>query len=118
MIYILDTDILTTKSIFFSLKKVHGLGTQKTNFVCKNLGLSPNLKTSKVPSWKLKKLAKLPENFQIKITNELKKELSLNFKNSISIKSYKGLRKLKGLPVRGQRTHTNSKTAKRLRFAR
>lgn len=116
MIYILETDILSNKSIFFSLQKVYGLGPSKINFLCKKLGLSPNLQTSKVSTIKLNKLIKMIEISNIKITAELKKELSLTFKNLISIKSYRGLRRLKGLPVRGQRTHTNSKTSKKLKI--
>ena len=46
---------------------------------------------------------------------DLKKQHSLLLRNLVEIKSYKGLRRLKGLPVRGQRTHTNCKTSKRQR---
>ena len=116
MIYILETDISLKKSIYFSLKKVYGLGKHKTAFLCKRLGLSPNLKTKKLSSEKLKKLIKLVNYLNITIASELKKQLSLNLKNLISIKCYKGLRKLRGLPVRGQRTHTNAKNSKKCKF--
>ena len=51
------------------------------------------------------------------ISSDLKKTKSLLFKTLVYIKSYRGLRKLKGLPVRGQRTHTNSKTVRKIQNA-
>lgn len=116
MVYILETEILFKKSIYFSLIKIYGLGKRRVNFLCKNLGLSPNLKTEELSFEKLNKLIKTVESLDIIITSELKKELSLNLKNLISIKCYKGLRRLKGLPVRGQRTHTNSKNARKFNY--
>ena len=49
---------------------------------------------------------------ELKITSELKKSQVFALKKLVDIKSYRGLRKIRGLPVRGQRTHTNAKTAK------
>ena len=115
MIYIFDTDIDNSKSITISLKKIYGLGKHKVNFLCKIAGLSPNIKTKKLSPEKLKKLIKLVSYFNITITSELKKQLSLNLKSLISIKCYRGLRRLRGLPVRGQRTHTNAKNSKRFK---
>lgn len=115
MIYILDTEISNKKSIFFSLRKVYGLGLFQTKFVCKQLGLSPNLKTSNLSVEQINKLIKYIENSDLKITSELKKVQSLILKNLINIKSYRGLRRLKGLPVRGQRTHTNSRTSRKIK---
>jgi small subunit ribosomal protein S13 len=94
MIYIFETEILNSKSVQFSLKKIYGLNTFQINSICKKLGFSANLKTSKLATDQIFTLKKLVE-----------------------IKSYSGLRRIKGLPVRGQRTHTNARTAKsRSRF--
>ncbi|KAI2504793.1 hypothetical protein MHU86_9560 (mitochondrion) [Fragilaria crotonensis] len=54
------------------------------------------------------------ENSEILITSDLKRQ-KLNHKNLVFIKSYRGLRKIKGLPVRGQRTHTNGRTARKIK---
>lgn len=113
MIYIFETEILNNKSLIFSLKKIYGLGKFQTTFLCKKLGFSQNLKTSELTNEQIIRLIKLIENSNLKITNELKKLQIFALKNLIEIKSYHGLRRLKGLPVRGQRTHTNAKTAKR-----
>ena len=61
------------------------------------------------------KLTKSIEKSKLILTNELKKFQSLSLRTLIDIKSYKGLRRLKGLPVRGQRTHTNGKTPKKMK---
>ena len=61
----------------------------------------------------INKLIKSIERSDLVITSELKKLQSLFLKNLVNIKSYRGLRKIQGLPVRGQRTHTNAKTAKK-----
>ncbi len=116
MIYILETDISAEKSIYVSLRKIYGLGKYKVIVLCKIIGLSPNMKTKKLSPKKLKKLIKVVNSLNITITSELKKQLSLNLKNLIEIKCYRGLRKLRGLPVRGQRTHTNAKNSKKFKY--
>jgi small subunit ribosomal protein S13 len=112
MIYLFETELLNNKSILYSLQKVYGIGKKNSILICKKVGFSENLKTSKLTSEQIIKLIKFIENSNLILTSELKKLQSLCLKNLISIKSYRGLRRLKGLPVRGQRTHTNAKTAK------
>lgn len=112
MIYIFETEIKNSKSLLFSLKNVYGLGYFQAKFLCKKLGFSSNLKSSDLSNDQIIKLTKLVENSGLKITNELKKSQIFNLKMLIDIKSYSGLRRIRGLPVRGQRTHTNAKTAK------
>jgi small subunit ribosomal protein S13 len=111
MIYLLETKLQDDKSIFFSLKNLYGIGNKHAYNLCKILGFSENLKTKNLSEDQIKKLVKLIGNSNIIITSDLKKKKSLALKNLVFIKSYRGLRKIKGLPVRGQRTHTNGKTA-------
>jgi len=113
MIYIFETELLNFKTVEFSLKKIYGLGNYQTNHICKKLGFTKNFKTNKLTNEQIFKLIKTIEETNLKITNELKKSQIYALKNLIDIKCYKGLRKIKGLPVRGQRTHTNAKTAKK-----
>ena len=113
MIYIFETEISNLKTVQFSLKQIYGLGKFQTLIICKKLGLSKNLKTSNLTNDQILKLIKIIENSNLKITSELKKLQIFNLKELVNIKCYKGLRRLKGLPVRGQRTHTNSKTSKK-----
>ena len=65
--------------------------------------------------YRVEKIIKIIDNSSLKITNDLKKHQIFNLRKLIEIKCYSGLRRIKGLPVRGQRTHTNAKTAKKFR---
>jgi small subunit ribosomal protein S13 len=113
MIYIFETEILNNKPLIFSLQKIYGLGKKNSSLICKQLGFSNNLQTSKLSNDQISKLIKAIEKSDLIITNELKKLQAFSLRNLIDIKSYKGLRRLNGLPVRGQRTHTNSRTSRR-----
>jgi small subunit ribosomal protein S13 len=112
MIYIYETELSNVKTIQFSLQKIYGLGKYQANVICKKLGFAKNLKTFNLTNDQIVKLIKTIENSNLKITGELKKLQVFTLKNLIDIKSYKGLRRIKGLPVRGQRTHTNAKTSR------
>jgi len=116
MIYIFETEILNNKSIYFSIQKIYGIGKKQSFLICKKLGFSINLKTVDLSNDQIIKLVKMIEKSNLIITSELKKLQSLFLKKLVEIKSYKGLRKIQGLPVRGQRTHTNAKTARYNKF--
>jgi small subunit ribosomal protein S13 len=111
MVYILETEVLENKSVYFSLTKVFGMNNFQSFLVCKKLGLAYNCKLNKLTPDQIVNLIKFIENSNLLITNNLKKSKILIAKKLVQIKAYKGIRKLRGLPVRGQRTHTNGKTA-------
>lgn len=115
MIYIFETEINNSKSVLHSLKNIYGLGNYQIKYVCKNLGFSSNLKTSNLSNDQIIKLIKFIENSNLKISNELKKAQIFNLRRLVEIKCYSALRRIKGLPVRGQRTHTNAKTSKKIK---
>lgn len=115
MIYILETKLLENKSVYFSLAKIFGVGQFQSFLICKKLGLSYNCKLSNLTSDQIIKLIKFIENLNLLITNNLKKSKIILAKNLVHIKAYRGIRRLRGLPIRGQRTHTNAKTASRCR---
>lgn len=115
MIYIFETELSTLKTVKIALKKIYGLGNYQTTLLCKQLGFSSNLKITSLTNEQIAKLIRLIESSSLVITSELKKLQVFNLKLLIDIKCYKGLRRLRGLPVRGQRTHTNSKNSKYLR---
>lgn len=70
---------------------------------------------STLKSDQIVKLAKFIENSNLLINSNLKKSKIMLAKNLVQIKAYKGIRRLRGLPIRGQRTHTNAKTASKIR---
>ena len=113
MIYLLETKLPDNKSVFLSLTYIHGIGIYTSSFICKKLGLSLNLKIKDLSKDQIIELLKLIDYLNLPINNELKKLKTLSLKKLINIKAYKGLRRLKGLPVRGQRTHTNAKSSRK-----
>jgi small subunit ribosomal protein S13 len=113
MIYFLDTEIPNNKKLRKSLKNVFGLGNKKTDLICKKFGIAKNSKPSDLSNKQLTHLSQNVLNLDLLITNNLKKKKTLDTQNLVNIKSIRGLRKIKGLPVRGQRTHTNSNTSKK-----
>ena len=115
MIYILETKLLENKSVYFSLTKIFGIGRFNSFLICKKLGLSYNCRLSKLTPDQILKLIKFIENLSLLINSNLKKSKIILAKKLVQIKAYKGIRKLRGLPVRGQRTHTNGKTASKFR---
>lgn len=116
MTYILETKLLESLSVLNALKNIFGIGKTQSLLLCKNLGYSSNLKVKDLSEEQVFKLLKLIESLDLKTTSELKKMKILISKRLTSIKSYRGLRKIRGLPVRGQRTHTNAKTCKKVRI--
>lgn len=115
MIYILETELSENKSIYFSLTKIFGIGKFQSFLICKKIGLSHNSKLSKLTSNQIIKLVKLIENSSLLINSNLRKYKITLINKLIQIKTYKGIRRLRGLPIRGQRTHTNAKTASKIR---
>jgi small subunit ribosomal protein S13 len=115
MIYILETELLENKPTFFSLTKIFGIGLFQSFLICKKLGLSSNCKLSTLKPDQIVKLVKFIENSNLLINSNLRKSKIMLAKNLVQIKAYKGIRRLHGLPIRGQRTHTNAKTAFKIR---
>ena len=113
MVYLFESEIPENKSIFFAMTHIFGLGKSNSSLLCKKIGFYKNLKVKNMSKEQINKLI-----FAIEFSNlivDLKKKKSLQLKRLLSIKSYKGLRLKQGLPVRGQRTHTNARTARKRR---
>jgi len=113
MIHIFGINIDSNQKIPFALKKIYGLGDKKVSELCSYMGMSKNLKLNDLNESQISKLCHyIEENFLIE--SELRKNQTYNIKRLLDIKSYRGLRHAHGLPVHGQRTHTNAKTQKSL----
>jgi small subunit ribosomal protein S13 len=113
MIYLLETKLHENKSVLFALTNIYGIGKSTASLICKKLGFSINLKIKDLTQEQTVEILHVVELLNLTLNNELKKFKSLSLKNLISIKSYRGLRRVRGLPVRGQRTHTNAKSARK-----
>jgi len=115
MLYLLETKLPENKSVFFALTNVYGIGQTTAFLICKKLGFSMNLKIKDLTQEQIVDILQIVDSLNLTLNNELKKLRSLTLKKLISIKSYRGLRRVRGLPVRGQRTHTNAKSARKNR---
>ena len=105
-----------TKSVYKALTEHYGLGKKLTNFICGCLGICRNYKVKDLTTDQIEELEKQISTSKIKINQALKKERLKGFEQSVHIKSYKGLRKVKGYPANGQRTRSNAKTARKKRI--
>jgi small subunit ribosomal protein S13 len=114
MIYLFKSKLLKNKLLCFALiSSLHGLGKVNIFYICKKLGFSKNLAVKNLSKEQINKLVKTIEFLHLPFADDLLKVKSLVIKKLIFIKSYKGLRRYQGLPVRGQRTHTNAKTSRK-----
>lgn len=114
MIYLWnDIELPQKMSIFFAMTHIIGIGKFQAFFICKKLGLSKNLQVKDLSEDQLQELALNIETSNLPLMGELRKIKLLKFKELAFIKSYKGLRLKKGLPIRGQRTHTNAQTSRK-----
>ena len=111
--FIFESELPENKSIPIALLSVYGIGLQHSFSICKKLGFSPNLRIKNLTKKQVYKLIATIELSGISISTDLRKFRLLINKKLVDIKSYKGLRKLQGLPVRGQRTHTNAKSSRK-----
>ena len=113
MIYLFESELPKNKQFALALVNIYGIGKVKASVICKKLGFSTNLIVKHLSKEQLSKLVKSLEFLNTPIAGDLLKSRILLAKKLVSIKSYKGLRRYQGLPVRGQRTHTNAKTARK-----
>lgn len=112
MVYIMETEISNTKNLRKSLEDIYGLGKNRSNLICNRLGLASGFKTSQLSPSQIRDIVKIVDESKLVVTADLKKLQIMASKTLVSIKSVKGLRRLRGLPVRGQRTHTNAKNCR------
>lgn len=115
MIYFLDTQLPDNKPILMALTNIYGINKKTALKICQKLGFCNNFKVKDLTQTQLNDILTVMQSLNLIINNELKKIRAAKFKNLIEIKSVRGLRRLKGLPVRGQRTHTNSKSSKKIK---
>lgn len=113
MLYLINTKLSSNDSIIFALVKIYGINKKSAQYFCKKLGFVDSFKISDLTNVQTTQLQNMLENSDKLLGSKLKQDLILKNKLQIKIKSYKGLRKLKGYPVRGQRTRSNAKTSRK-----
>jgi small subunit ribosomal protein S13 len=109
-------DIPKEKHIVISLTYLFGIGKPLAQRLLKSLNIEEARKTKDLTEEEVIKIRTFIDN-NYKVEGDLRREVTLNIKRLIEINSYRGIRHKRGLPVRGQRTHTNARTRKGRRKA-
>jgi small subunit ribosomal protein S13 len=109
-------DIPKEKHIVISLTYLFGIGKPLAQRLLKSLNIEEARKTKDLTEEEVIKIRTYIDN-NYKVEGDLRREVTLNIKRLIEINSYRGIRHKRGLPVRGQRTHTNARTRKGRRKA-
>jgi small subunit ribosomal protein S13 len=111
MARIAGVDLPPNKRIEIGLTYIYGIGRSQANNILTSTGVHPDTKVRELNDDQVNKIRKAIEE-QYRVEGDLRKEISFNIKRLMEIGSYRGLRHRRGLPVRGQRTHTNARTRK------
>ena len=114
MIYLLNTHLNAKKKVAQALTKIYGLGTFQCSQICDELGISSQIRLNQLTDTEIDLLNNfILQNYDIGI--ERKRTQLQNIHRLIKIGTYRGFRHIDGLPVRGQKTHGNSQTVRKLK---
>ena len=111
MARIAGIDLPRAKRIDISLTYIYGIGTARAAEICGKADVDRSTKTDHLSESEVIKLREIIER-EYEVEGDLRREVSQNIKMLMDIGCYRGLRHRRGLPVRGQRTHTNARTRK------
>src|SRR5215831_8938721 len=111
MARIAGVDLPPNKRIEIALTYIYDIGRPVSNKILAAAGVNMNTKVRELNDDDVNKIRKVIEE-QHRVEGDLRKDTSFNIKRLMEIGSYRGLRHRRGLPVRGQRTHTNARTRK------
>ena len=111
MARLVGVDLPREKRVEIALTYIFGMGLTRSHATLKATGISPD---TRVKDLQESELAQLREYIEAnyKIEGDLRREIAGDIRRKVEIQSYQGIRHRKGLPVRGQRTHTNARTRK------
>ena len=116
MARIAGVDIPRDKRLEISLTYIYGIGLTRAQQTCAEAGVDGNTRVRSLTDDEVAKIRRYIEaNFEVE--GDLRREVQQNIKRKIEIGSYQGIRHRRGLPVRGQRTHTNARGRKGRRVA-
>jgi small subunit ribosomal protein S13 len=111
MARIAGVDLPGRKHIVISLRYLFGIGPKAASEICKAAEIPTNKVTDSLDEAELRRIREIIEA-NYKVEGDLRREIQMNIKRLMDLGCYRGLRHRRGLPVRGQRTHTNARTRK------
>jgi small subunit ribosomal protein S13 len=108
---IAGVNLPTNKRVLIALQYIHGIGPKIAKDIMTNLSLPEERRVSQLSDSEVLQIRELIDRDYM-VEGDLRREVSMNIKRLMDLGCYRGLRHRKGLPVRGQRTHTNARTRK------
>ncbi|MGH9658407.1 MAG: 30S ribosomal protein S13 [Bryobacteraceae bacterium] len=111
MARIAGVDLPPKKRVEVGLTYIYGIGRTRSKSLCYRAGIDVNRKIADLTEEEVNRVRQILEE-EGAVEGDLRKEVSMNIKRHIEMGSYRGMRHRRGLPVRGQRTHTNARTRK------
>jgi small subunit ribosomal protein S13 len=108
---IAGVNIPTNKRVEISLTYIHGIGRTKAKEICDKVGLPTERRVNDLTEGEIIQIRELIDSDYM-VEGDLRREVAMNIKRLMDLGCYRGLRHRRGLPVRGQRTHTNARTRK------
>jgi len=112
MARILGVDIPGEKRIDIALRYIYGIGPVNSRVILGKAKIDPSLRAKSLDEQQISQIVHAIQDGKYVIEGDLRRELGMNLKRLQAIKCYRGVRHLRGLPVRGQRTQTNARTRK------
>ncbi|MFM7345171.1 MAG: 30S ribosomal protein S13 [Tagaea sp.] len=111
MARIAGVNIPTAKRVVIALRYIYGIGPSNAVDICKKVGIAESKRVNQLSDEEVLKIRECIDR-EYRVEGDLRREVAMNIKRLMDMGAYRGLRHRKGLPVRGQRTHTNARTRK------
>ncbi|GMV63989.1 30S ribosomal protein S13 [Parvibaculum sp.] len=111
MARIAGVNIPTNKRVLIALTYIHGIGDAKAKEICAAVGIPAERRVNELTDAEVIQIRETIDRDYL-VEGDLRREVAMNIKRLMDLGCYRGLRHRKGLPVRGQRTHTNARTRK------
>ena len=111
MARIAGVNLPTNKRVVVALQYIHGIGQKKAQEIMEKVRLAPERRVSQLTDQEVLQIREMIDHDYV-VEGDLRRDVAMNIKRLMDLGCYRGLRHRKGLPVRGQRTHTNARTRK------
>jgi small subunit ribosomal protein S13 len=108
---IAGVNIPTNKRVIIALQYIHGIGPQMAKEICEKVSITMDRRVNQLTDAEVLQIRETIDR-DYTVEGDLRREVSMNVKRLMDLGCYRGLRHRRGLPVRGQRTHTNARTRK------
>jgi len=108
---IAGVNIPTNKRVIIALQYIHGIGSKKAQEIMEKVNIPVERRVSQLTDQEVLQIREVIDRDYI-VEGDLRREVAVNIKRLMDLGCYRGLRHRRGLPVRGQRTHTNARTRK------